>query len=280
MVKQIKTTKSFEEFVTRHWPSGERQWFKNLAQSGWIGADWPSEFGGTGWARQEQVYFITVLSEYRCPVMPESVNVIAPMLLTYGSTKQKQYFLPRIQASPESYTFQAQDDRNPGCLLDHDSGSLFLVSDGGKVIPFGATGDATAILAASYSPLWLLYETLLGLTHLRKVAEHWEEEHSAELARIEIEASSLTAFFLHKTAKADRQIGLRVNRDRYDLYGSLFQSLGYYALLSPDSKLGSNEPLPFPAEREYLQALRKQLDRDNMIQQDLLYKEYLHHEDP
>ena len=90
---------------------------------------------------------------------------------------------------------------------------------------------------------------------------------------------SLTAFFLQKTIKADRQIGLRVNRGRYDLYGSLFQSLGYYALLSPESRLGSNEPLPFSAEREYLQALRKQLNRDNMIQQDQLYKEYLHNED-
>jgi len=275
----METNDSFKKFVTKHWPSGERQWFENLARPGWIGADWPSEFGGTGWPRQEQVNFITALSEYRCPVMPDSVNVIAPMLLAYGSTKQKQYFLPRIQASPEAYTFQAKDDRDPGCLLDHDSGSLFLISDRGSVTPFGATGDATAILATSYSPLWLLYETLLGLTHLLKVAEYWEEEHTAELAQIEIEASSLTAFFLQKTIKADRQIGLRVNRGRYDLYGSLFQSLGYYALLSHESRLGSNEPLPFSAEREYLQALSKQLNRDNMIQQNQLYKEYLHNED-
>ena len=278
-MKQIEMTNNFRGFVTRHWPSDERQWFENLARPGWIGADWPSELGGTGWARQEQVNFITTLSEYRCPVMPDSVNIIAPMLLAYGSTKQKHYFLPRIQASPKDYTFQARDDREPGCLLDHDSRSLFLISDSGSVTPFGATGDATAILATSYSPLWLLYETLLGLSHLIKVAEYWEEEHPAELARIEIEASSLTAFFMQQTVKADRQIGLRVNRDRYDLYGSLFQSLGYYALLPPESMLGSNEPLPFPAERRYLQALRKQLNRDNMIQQDQLYKEYLHNED-
>jgi hypothetical protein len=211
--------------------------------------------------------------------MPDSVNVIAPMLLAYGSTKQKQYFLPRIQASPEAYAFQSEYDKDPGCLLDHDSESLFLISDGGSATPFGATGGAKAILANSYSPLWLLYEMLLGLTHLLKVAEYWEEERPAELARIKIEASSLTAFFLQQTVKADRQIGLRVSRGRYDLYGSLFQSLGYYALLSPESKLGSNETLPFIAEREYLQALRKQLNRDNMIQQDLLYKEYLYNED-
>ena len=111
------------------------------------------------------------------------------------------------------------------------------------------------------------------------MSKYWEEETSTELARIEIETSSLTAFFLQKTVKADRQVGIRVNRDRYDLYASLFQSLGYYALLSPDSTLVSNERLPFPAEREYLQALRKQVARDNMIQQDQLYKEYVHHED-
>ena len=279
MVKQIATTDSFRKFVTRHWPSGEAQWFKNLAKSGWVGADWPLEFGGTGWARQEQLNFITTLSKYRCPVMPDSVNVIAPMLLAYGSTEQKQYFLPRIHESPEAYTFQAQDNIGPGCLLDHGSGSLFLVSDGGSTTPFGTAGEATAILAASYSPLWLLYEKLLGLAHLQEMSKYWEEATSTELARIEIETSSLTAFFLQKTVKADRQVGIRVNRDRYDLYASLFQSLGYYALLSPDSTLVSNERLPFQAEREYLQALRRQVARDNMIQQDQLYKEYVHHED-
>ena len=177
--------------------------------------------------------------------MPDSVNVIAPMLLTYGSTEQKQYFLPRIQVSPASYTFQVQNNKSPGCLLDQDSGSLFLINDHGSVTSFGATGDATTMLAGSYSTLWLLYEKLLGLTHLRKVSEYWEEEYSTEVARIEIDILSLTAFFLKKTGKADKQIGLRVNRDRNNLYGSLFQSLGYYALLSPDATLGSNEPLPF-----------------------------------
>ena len=279
MVKQIETTENFSKFITRHWPSGESQWFKSLARSGWIGADWPLEFGGTGWARQEQLNFITTLSEYRCPVMPDSVNVIAPMLLAYGSAEQKQYFLPRIHESPEAYAFQAQDNIGPGCLLDNDSGSLFLVSDGGSTTPFGTAGEATTILATSYSPLWLLYEKLLGLAHLQEMSKYWEEATSTELTRIEIETSSLTAFFLQKTVKADRQVGIRVNRDRYDLYGSLFQSLGYYALLSPDPTLVSNERLPFQAEREYLQALSKQVYRDNMIQQDQLYKEYVHHED-
>ena len=279
MVKQIETTDSFRNFVTRHWPSREAQWFNNLAKSGWVGVDWPLEFGGTGWARQEQLNFITTLSEYRCPLMPDSVNVIAPMLLDYGSTEQKQYFLPRIHESPEAYTFQIQDHTGPGCLLDHRTASLFLVSDGGSTTRFGTAGDATAILAASYSPLWLLYEKLLGLAHIQEMRHYWEEETSTELAQLEIETSSLTAFFLQKTIRADRQIGISVNRDRYDLHASLFQSLGYYALLSPDSILASNEPLPFTAQREYLQALRKQLARDNMIQQDQLYKEHLHHED-
>ena len=95
MVKHIATTDSFRKFVTSHWPSGEAQWFRNLARSGWVGADWPLEFGGTGWARQEQLHLVTTLSEYRCPLMPDSVNVIAPMLLAYGSTKQKKYKGPK-----------------------------------------------------------------------------------------------------------------------------------------------------------------------------------------
>ena len=268
-------TDNFEELIARHWPSDETRWFKILAGAGWVGVDWPVEFGGIGWSRQEQVMFITALSNHRCPAMPDSVNVIAPMLLTHGSPEQKQYFLPRIHDSPDAYIFGAQDSTDPGCLLDHDSASLFLISDEGTITPFGPRGEAAAILATSYSPLWLLYEKLLGLAHLRKMSEYWEEENSTELAEFEIEASSLTGFFLQGADKTDKQIGLRVNRDRYDLYASLFQSLGYYALLSPDSMLSSNEPLPFPTEREYLQTLRKQVARDNMIQQDQLYAEHI-----
>jgi hypothetical protein len=275
----METTDIFREFVTRHWPSGEAQWFNYLAKSGWIGADWPFAFGGTGWTRHEQLTFITVLSEHRCPVMPDSVNVIAPMLLAFGSAEQKNYFLPRIHGAPEAYTFQVQAGASPGCLLDHDSGSLFLISDDGSAEPFGEGGEAEAILALSYSPLWLLYEKLLGLAHLKKMNEYWEEKPSTVLAEIQIETSSLTGFFLQETDKADSQIGLRVNRDRDDLYASLLQSLGYYALLSPDSTLNSNEPLPFSAEREYLQTLRKQVTRNNMIQQDRLYREHVNYED-
>ncbi|MDA0272789.1 MAG: hypothetical protein O3C68_06015, partial [Proteobacteria bacterium] len=207
------------------------------------------------------------------------VNVIAPMLLAFGSAEQKNYFLPRIHGAPEAYTFQVQAGASPGCLLDHDSGSLFLIGDDGSSQPFGEGGEAEAILALSYSPLWLLYETLLGLAHLKKMSEYWEEKPSTELVEIQIETSSLTGFFLQETDKADSQIGLRVNRNRDDLYASLLQSLGYYALLSPDSKLNSNEPLPFSAELEYLQTLRKQVTRNNMIQQDRLYREHVNYED-
>ena len=276
---EMETTDSFREFVIGHWPSDEVQWFKKLGELGWVGADWPLAFGGTGWTRQEQVNLITVLSEHRCPLTPDSVNVIAPMLLAFGSMEQKHYFLPRIQASPEAYTFQTQDKIGPGCLLDQESANLYLINDGGSATLFGSSGEATAMLAASYSPLWLLYEKMLGLAHLKKMSDYWEEATSTELTEISIETSSLTGHFLQNSAKADSQIGLRVNRDRCDLYGSLFQPLGYYALLAPDYTLVSNEPIPFTAERAYLQTMRQQVARDTMIQQDQLYKEHLQHED-
>ena len=275
----METTNIFSDFVSRHWPSDEAQWFKKLARSGWLAADWPIELGGTGWTRQEQLNFITALSACRCPVMPDSVNVIAPLLLAYGSTEQKQYFLPRILESPEAYRFQSAEKTGPGCFLDHDSGNLHLISDEGSATSLGPGFDATAILATTYSPLWLLYERLLGLAHLQKMSEYWEEETSTELAAFKIETSSLIGSFLQKTDNADRQIGLRVNRDRNDLNASLFQTLGYYALLSPDATLVSNEPLPFSAERAYLQAVRKQVTRDNMIQQDQLYKKHVNNAD-
>ena len=270
--------KGFAAFVNKNWPSDEASWFEKLSISGWMAADWPAEFGGTNWTKQTQLGLITAMSERRCPPIPDSVNVIAPLILTFGSTSEKHYFLPRILDAPEEFTFQIRNKFGPGCFLDSDSKSLLLINEAGSSTPLGPKGEATKILATAYSPLWLMYEKLLGLAHLERVRLHWGEEKSKQQTEIEIEASTIKSLFLQNTSKAYRTIGFLTNSRRDKLYATLFDSLGYYALLTTDPKRDSNEPIPFSSERLFLQKLRKQAFRETSIQKTKMYEEYLDNE--
>ncbi len=51
------------------------EWHKVVAKKGWMGHSWPVEHGGTGW---------------------DATKMVAPVIWTFGSQKQKDYFLPRI----------------------------------------------------------------------------------------------------------------------------------------------------------------------------------------
>lgn len=73
-------------------------WEKELSAGGWLGLTWPKEYGGRGASLAQEVVFE---SEYARAAAPARVNsqaleLLGPMLLTFGTEEQKQRFLPRI----------------------------------------------------------------------------------------------------------------------------------------------------------------------------------------
>ncbi|HEX8787660.1 MAG TPA: acyl-CoA dehydrogenase family protein, partial [Telluria sp.] len=73
------------------------RWHKILARQGWVAPGWPVEFGGPGWTPVQRHIF-----EEECaragtpPIMPFGVNMVAPVIMAFGSQAQKDYHLPRI----------------------------------------------------------------------------------------------------------------------------------------------------------------------------------------
>jgi alkylation response protein AidB-like acyl-CoA dehydrogenase len=73
------------------------RWHKILARQGWAAPGWPVEFGGPGWSAVQRHIF-----EEECaragtpPILPFGVNMVAPVIIAFGSQQQKDYFLPRI----------------------------------------------------------------------------------------------------------------------------------------------------------------------------------------
>ena len=75
----------------------QEEWQAILSKRGWLAPHWPVEWGGTGWSAVEQYIFDLESSLARAPrPVPFGINMLAPVLLKYGSEAQKAHWLPRM----------------------------------------------------------------------------------------------------------------------------------------------------------------------------------------
>src|SRR5437763_2757358 len=93
------------------------RWHKILARKGWVAPGWPVEFGGPGWTPVQRHIF-----EEECaragtpPIMPFGVNMVAPVIMAFGSQAQQDYYLPRI-LSCEDWWCQGYSEPGAGSDL-------------------------------------------------------------------------------------------------------------------------------------------------------------------
>ena len=72
-------------------------WHKILAKKGWVAPSWPQEFGGTDWTpTQKYIWSEELARADALPVLPFGVNMLAPVIYTFGTQEQKEKFLPGI----------------------------------------------------------------------------------------------------------------------------------------------------------------------------------------
>jgi pimeloyl-CoA dehydrogenase large subunit len=72
-------------------------WQRILNDKGWAVANWPVEWGGTGWTPVQQYLFQEELQLAPAPQpLAFGVTMVGPVLIAFGSEAQKQRFLPRI----------------------------------------------------------------------------------------------------------------------------------------------------------------------------------------
>lgn len=74
-------------------------WHQTLHARGWACADWPKEYGGTGWTPMQHFIFEHELSTAGAPgLMPFGPEMVAPVVWTFGTEEQKKKHLPGIRA--------------------------------------------------------------------------------------------------------------------------------------------------------------------------------------
>jgi len=111
-------------------------WQKVLQQRGLFGCAWPKEFGGADWDLVKQLLFVQESSICNAPMIsPYGVNMVGPVIYTFGTDAQKQQHLPAILASD---VWWCQGYSEAGAGSDLASLKTFAEREGDEYIVNGA----------------------------------------------------------------------------------------------------------------------------------------------
>jgi pimeloyl-CoA dehydrogenase large subunit len=105
-------------------------WVRILNKKGWSAPQWPKEYGGCGWSPVQQYIYLEEMQ--KTPAIEPLAfghNMVGPVIYTFGSQKQKDYYLPRILNCDDWW---CQGFSEPGSGSDLASLSTKAIKDGGE----------------------------------------------------------------------------------------------------------------------------------------------------
>lgn len=111
------------------------EWQKILHQKSWVGHRWPAEYGGTGWSATQRYIFDDECRRAGAPIIsPMSMDLVGPVIYTYGTDAQKEKFLPNILSGED---FWCQGFSEPEAGSDLASLKTSAVRDGDDYVVNG-----------------------------------------------------------------------------------------------------------------------------------------------
>src|SRR5262249_46282205 len=91
-------------------------WERELGSGGWLGIDWPAEYGGRGATVTQSLVWHEEYARAGAPIRAFfGEGLLGPTLITMGSAAQKQRFLPPILSGAEQW---CQGFSEPGAGSD------------------------------------------------------------------------------------------------------------------------------------------------------------------
>ena len=116
-------------------PDDYRAWQKVLHRRGWGAPLWPAEHGGTGWSPARIMIFEEEAALARAPTQyHQGLNLIAPILMAYGSEDQRNRFLSRILSADHWW---CQGYSEPGAGSDLASLKTAAILEGDAYVVTG-----------------------------------------------------------------------------------------------------------------------------------------------
>ncbi|GAA4548813.1 acyl-CoA dehydrogenase family protein [Pseudonocardia xishanensis] len=111
-------------------------WQAILHERGWAAPAWPVEYGGAGWTVTQRYLFARESVLAGAPSLsPMGINMVAHVLMRFGTAAQKDWFLPRILTGE---VFFCQGYSEPESGSDLASLQMSAVSDGDDLVCTGS----------------------------------------------------------------------------------------------------------------------------------------------
>eukprot|EP00456_Euglypha_rotunda_P041727 TRINITY_DN3243_c0_g1_i9.p1 TRINITY_DN3243_c0_g1~~TRINITY_DN3243_c0_g1_i9.p1 ORF type:complete len:406 (-),score=97.78 TRINITY_DN3243_c0_g1_i9:154-1371(-) len=111
------------------------RWQKILYENGYFAGAWPREYGGQAWDLRRQLVFTQECALCNAPmVMPYGVNMLGPVIYTFGSEAQKREHLPYVLNSD---VWWCQGYSEPGSGSDLASLKTTATPDGDHYVVNG-----------------------------------------------------------------------------------------------------------------------------------------------
>jgi alkylation response protein AidB-like acyl-CoA dehydrogenase len=130
--KEISDKVKSSEHVS---PEDMITWQRALYEKGWLAINWPEKHGGPGWSPIQKHIFEEETAEAGAPrILPFGLNMVAPVIIKFGTQEQKDYYLPRILKSEDWW---AQGYSEPGAGSDLASLKCRAERDGDHYIVNG-----------------------------------------------------------------------------------------------------------------------------------------------
>jgi alkylation response protein AidB-like acyl-CoA dehydrogenase len=139
------------------------RWHKVLAAKGWVAPGWPREYGGPGWTPVQRHIFDDECARAGAPqIMPFGVNMVAPVIMAFGTPEQKAYYLPRI-LSCEDWWCQGYSEPGAGSdLAALATTAVHVVDDEGEA--YIVNGQKTWTTLAQFADMiFCLVRTSTGV---------------------------------------------------------------------------------------------------------------------
>jgi len=99
------------------YPKLRKVWEAKMGAAGWLGIDWPEEFGGIGASEKDVIDLAEEYAAHGGPGRPGHIGetLLAPTLLAFGTQAQKEKYLPGIKSGTQ---FWCQGYSEPGAGSD------------------------------------------------------------------------------------------------------------------------------------------------------------------
>ncbi|MEQ1890256.1 MAG: acyl-CoA dehydrogenase family protein [Alphaproteobacteria bacterium] len=125
--RKIERELSKEEYLS---------WHRILAKKGWVAPSWPVQYGGTSWTpAQKYIFGQELAGAETIPLITFGLNLVAPVIWTFGNQQQKDYYLPRIYQGTDWW---CQGYSEPGAGSDLASLRMRAVPDGDHYVLNGS----------------------------------------------------------------------------------------------------------------------------------------------